>query len=118
MYKFRSMVDNAERRRVELDALNEMDGPVFKFSSDPRVTAVGRLLRRFSLDEFPQLLNVLKGDMSLVGPRPSASSGSRPLSAMAAPPPQHEARNNLPLADQWPQRSQLRGLDEARPHLH
>jgi exopolysaccharide biosynthesis polyprenyl glycosylphosphotransferase len=70
MYKFRSMVDKAEKRRVELDGLNEMDGPVFKFSSDPRVTAVGRLLRRFSLDEFPQFFNVLKGDMSLVGPRP------------------------------------------------
>ena len=70
MYKFRSMVNNAEQQRFELEALNEMDGPVFKFSSDPRVTAIGRLLRRFSLDEFPQFFNVLRGDMSLVGPRP------------------------------------------------
>ena len=70
MYKFRSMIDDAEQRRVELEALNEMDGPVFKASRDPRITPVGRLLRRFSVDELPQLYNVLNGDMSLVGPRP------------------------------------------------
>ncbi len=70
MYKFRSMVDNAEQLRAEVEALNEMDGPVFKFSSDPRITSVGKILRRFSIDELPQLLNVLRGDMSLVGPRP------------------------------------------------
>ena len=70
MYKFRSMVDDAEQRRYELEALNEMDGPVFKSSRDPRVTKIGKFLRRFSIDELPQLYNVLKGDMSLVGPRP------------------------------------------------
>ncbi len=70
MYKFRSMVDDAEQRRYELEALNEMDGPVFKSSRDPRVTMVGKFLRRFSIDELPQFYNVLKGDMSLVGPRP------------------------------------------------
>ena len=70
MYKFRSMVDNAEQLRFELEALNEMDGPVFKASRDPRITAIGRIIRRFSIDESPQFLNVLRGDMSLVGPRP------------------------------------------------
>jgi len=70
MYKFRSMVDNAEQHRVELETLNEMDGPVFKSSHDPRVTSIGKLIRRFSIDEFPQFYNVLRGDMSLVGPRP------------------------------------------------
>jgi exopolysaccharide biosynthesis polyprenyl glycosylphosphotransferase len=70
LYKFRTMVEDAEERRRELLHLNEMNGPVFKLRSDPRVTAFGRFLRKFSLDELPQLWNVLRGDMSLVGPRP------------------------------------------------
>lgn len=70
MLKFRSMVSDAEQRKHELAALNEMGGPVFKVTNDPRVTSIGRLLRRYSIDEFPQLLNVLRGEMSLVGPRP------------------------------------------------
>jgi len=70
LYKFRTMVEGAEDRRLELLHLNEMNGPVFKLRSDPRVTFLGRFLRRFSLDELPQLWNVLRGDMSLVGPRP------------------------------------------------
>jgi exopolysaccharide biosynthesis polyprenyl glycosylphosphotransferase len=70
LYKFRTMVEGAEDRRRELMHLNEMDGPVFKLRSDPRVTFFGRFLRRYSLDELPQLWNVLRGDMSLVGPRP------------------------------------------------
>ncbi len=70
LYKFRTMVDNAEQRRQELAHLNEMRGPAFKLRKDPRVTRLGRFLRKFSLDELPQLWNVLKGDMSLVGPRP------------------------------------------------
>jgi exopolysaccharide biosynthesis polyprenyl glycosylphosphotransferase len=70
LYKFRTMVEDAEERRRELLHLNEMKGPVFKLRSDPRVTWLGRILRRFSLDELPQFWNVLRGDMSLVGPRP------------------------------------------------
>lgn len=70
MYKFRSMVVDAEQQKQELLALNEQDGPAFKISADPRVTPLGRLLRTTSIDELPQLINVLKGDMSLVGPRP------------------------------------------------
>ena len=69
-YKFRSMYPDAEQRLAELLKYNEMDGPVFKIKADPRITRVGRFLRRSSIDELPQLLNVLKGDMSLVGPRP------------------------------------------------
>jgi exopolysaccharide biosynthesis polyprenyl glycosylphosphotransferase len=70
LYKFRTMIEDAHQRREEFAHLNEMNGPVFKMRDDPRVTPVGRWLRRFSLDEIPQLWNVLKGDMSLVGPRP------------------------------------------------
>jgi exopolysaccharide biosynthesis polyprenyl glycosylphosphotransferase len=70
MYKFRSMVSDAEQLKQELAALNEMTGPVFKVTNDPRVTPVGRILRKFSIDEFPQLFNVLRFEMSLVGPRP------------------------------------------------
>jgi lipopolysaccharide/colanic/teichoic acid biosynthesis glycosyltransferase len=70
LLKFRTMVEDADRRRPEVDHLNVMDGPVFKAPGDPRVTGLGRWLRRSSLDELPQLVNVLRGDMSLVGPRP------------------------------------------------
>jgi exopolysaccharide biosynthesis polyprenyl glycosylphosphotransferase len=70
MYKFRSMSDDAEMRRAELEPFNQMHGPVFKVEADPRITPFGRWLRRTSMDETPQLLNVLLGDMSLVGPRP------------------------------------------------
>ncbi|HUV86779.1 MAG TPA: sugar transferase [bacterium] len=70
IFKFRSMVVGADEMLPELADFNEMDGPIFKIKNDPRVTGVGKLLRKFSVDEFPQLLNVLKGDMSLVGPRP------------------------------------------------
>ncbi|HUF18425.1 MAG TPA: sugar transferase [Thermoanaerobaculia bacterium] len=70
LYKFRTMIEDAHQRRLEVQHLNEMTGPVFKSKSDPRITTVGRILRKFSFDEIPQLWNVFKGDMSLVGPRP------------------------------------------------
>jgi exopolysaccharide biosynthesis polyprenyl glycosylphosphotransferase len=72
--KFRSMVVDAEARRQQLEAFNEADGPIFKIRNDPRITRVGRFLRHTSLDELPQLWNVLRGDMSLVGPRPPLPS--------------------------------------------
>ena len=70
IYKFRSMVVDAELMKPNINGRNEADGPLFKMKRDPRMTRVGRLLRRLSLDELPQLINVLLGDMSLVGPRP------------------------------------------------
>lgn len=70
MYKFRSMVANATELQAELEKLNEAQGPVFKIKDDPRITRIGKILRKTSIDELPQLFNVLKGDMSLVGPRP------------------------------------------------
>jgi lipopolysaccharide/colanic/teichoic acid biosynthesis glycosyltransferase len=69
-YKFRSMYAESDRRRADLEARNELDGPVFKIKADPRITPVGSFLRRSSMDEVPQLLNVLRGEMSIVGPRP------------------------------------------------
>lgn len=71
MYKFRSMVVNAEELKKSLEKENEMSGPMFKMKKDPRITRVGRFIRKTSIDELPQLVNVIKGDMSLVGPRPS-----------------------------------------------
>ncbi len=70
MYKFRTMRSDAEKLKKELENLNEVDGPVFKIKNDPRVTKIGKFLRKTSIDEFPQFFNVIKGDMSIVGPRP------------------------------------------------
>ena len=71
MLKFRSMVVNADQMKDQLLEKNEMDGPVFKMKNDPRVTAIGRFIRKFSIDELPQLINILRGDMTIVGPRPA-----------------------------------------------
>ncbi|OGO34621.1 MAG: UDP-phosphate galactose phosphotransferase [Chloroflexi bacterium RBG_16_57_11] len=72
MYKFRTMVPNAEELKTQYSHLNELSLPDFKITNDPRVTRVGRFLRKTSLDELPQIINILKGDMSLVGPRPTS----------------------------------------------
>lgn len=74
MYKFRTMVSDAEARKGELMKLNKMDGPVFKVDNDPRITKAGKFLRMTSLDELPQLINVIKGDMTIIGPRPPLPS--------------------------------------------
>lgn len=71
MYKFRSMVNDAEELKEKLMKYNQMSGPMFKMDNDPRVTKIGKFIRKTSIDELPQLINVIKGDMSLVGPRPS-----------------------------------------------
>ena len=71
MYKFRTMYKDADKRKEELAEQNEMDGPVFKIKDDPRITRVGKFLRKISIDELPQFINVIKGNMSLVGPRPA-----------------------------------------------
>ncbi|HUV73741.1 MAG TPA: sugar transferase, partial [Anaerolineae bacterium] len=73
-YKFRSMAEDAEAVKPQLSGLNEAEGPIFKIKDDPRITGVGKVIRRFSLDELPQLINVFRGDMSLVGPRPPLPS--------------------------------------------
>jgi exopolysaccharide biosynthesis polyprenyl glycosylphosphotransferase len=72
LFKFRTMVEGAEKQQQQLEHLNEADGPVFKIKDDPRITRIGKFLRRSSIDELPQLVNVLKGEISLVGPRPMA----------------------------------------------
>ena len=74
LYKFRTMITNAEKLKKDLEANNEADGPVFKIKDDPRVTKIGKILRKTGLDELPQLFNVLKGEMSLIGPRPPLPS--------------------------------------------
>ena len=74
LYKFRTMIADADKKRMDLESKNEMDGPVFKIKEDPRITTIGKFLRKTGLDELPQLINVLKGEMSLIGPRPPLKS--------------------------------------------
>ena len=83
IFKFRTMATNAEQFKHELAAMNEMTGPVFKVTNDPRITPIGKFLRKYSLDELPQLFNVLRGDMSLVGPRPLPVDEVRRFSDLA-----------------------------------
>ena len=99
IFKFRTMVDGADAEREALAHRNEAGGGLFKIEDDPRITRVGGFLRRTSLDELPQLLNVLRGDMSLVGPRPLVARRGPPDRGAASPPPSGPARGDRPLAD-------------------
>jgi exopolysaccharide biosynthesis polyprenyl glycosylphosphotransferase len=109
-YKFRSMCADAEARWNEVNHLNEVSGPVFKMKNDPRLTPVGRFLRKYSLDEMPQLINVLLGDMSIVGPRPPVPRevvqySQRELGRLAVKPGltclwQINGRSNIPF-EHW-----------------
>jgi exopolysaccharide biosynthesis polyprenyl glycosylphosphotransferase len=112
MMKFRTMVRDAESLRSEFDHLNEVDGPLFKIQDDPRVTRVGRFLRRTSLDEFPQLINVWKGDMSLVGPRPFVVSEAMKIEGWARK--RFEARPGMTGLWQVSGRNELSHLELCR----
>ena len=104
IYKFRTMVPNAEKLMTQLEDRNEVSGPVFKIKNDPRITPIGKFLRRSSIDELPQLFNVLKGDMSIVVPRPMAVRDYEGFNQrLAAPAVQRQARHHLPMAGEWPQ---------------
>ncbi|MBD3287236.1 exopolysaccharide biosynthesis polyprenyl glycosylphosphotransferase [candidate division KSB1 bacterium] len=110
-YKFRTMVQNADELKKKLEAQNEMKGVVFKMKNDPRITPIGRFLRKFSLDELPQLFSVLKGDMSLVGPRPPLVTELREFKSwhrrkLSVKPGitclwQCSGRNNISNFDEW-----------------
>ena len=100
LYKFRTMVVDAEQRLADLIALNDSDGLLFKMRKDPRITPVGSWLRRHSLDELPQLINVLKGDMSLVGPRPALPRRGRGLRQSRPAPARGEAGHHRLVAGQ------------------
>jgi exopolysaccharide biosynthesis polyprenyl glycosylphosphotransferase len=110
--KFRTMYEDAEERKADIEHLNEMDGPLFKVTEDPRVTRPGRFLRRTSLDELPQLINVWKGDMSLVGPRPFVTSESAEIEGWARK--RFEARPGMTGLWQVSGRNELSHLELCR----
>ena len=101
-WKFRTMVVNADAQKEMLMSQNEMRGPVFKIKKSPRITRVGKFLRKFSLDELPQLWSVLKGDMSLVGPRRAFPNELARYDSWHRRKIRHQAWNHLPLANYWP----------------
>ncbi len=118
IYKFRTMIPNAEKLQEELLHLNEMRGPVFKIKNDPRVTRLGRVLRKTSIDEMPQLFNVFKGDMSLVGPRALSVRDYQHLSETGSGEDSAYLLDHLPMADQGPQPRALRAVDGARHAIY
>ena len=120
LYKFRTMITNAEQFKQELEAMNEMRGPVFKVTNDPRVTPIGTFLRKFSLDELPQLWNVLRGEMSLVGPRPLPVDEVRRFNDLA-----HRRRLSVKpgITCLWQVKgrnkiSDFQGMGPPRPRIH
>ena len=115
--KLRTMCVDAESRLAEVDALNERQGPLFKASDDPRVTSVGRFLRASSIDELPQLVHVLRGTMSLVGPRPALRSEIAAVRWAAHRPPPGEARDDRSLAGRGTRQVVLRGVSPPRSVL-
>ena len=115
IYKFRTMVVDAEQRKAQLLASNDSDGVLFKLRKDPRVTAVGAHLRRWSIDELPQLFNVFLGDMSLVGPAPGASRRGGRVCRACPPPAGGQAGPDRPVAGQRAIGSVLGGIGPARP---
>ena len=118
LYKFRSMINNAEQLKAELHQLNELNGPVFKLRDDPRITSVGRWLRRFSIDELPQLWNIVRGDMSFVGPRPAIPAEVDQYEPWQRRRLAHATGPDLHLGAGRPQSSGVQSLDSARPGLH
>ena len=118
IYKFRTMTRDAEDRYDEMAALNEIKGHAFKVTYDPRITSWGRVLRKTSIDEFPQFINVLRGEMSIVGPRPAPPREVTSVRRLAAATPVSEARHHRPLAGGSPARRGLRPTGAPRPRLH
>ena len=117
MIKLRLMHVNAEELRQDLADLNEYSGPMFKMKSDPRVTRVGRFIRKYSLDEVPQILNVVRGEMSLVGPRPLWVDEAARCRGWTKQAPRHHTRHDRPVAGHRPQRRALRRDGQARLHV-
>ena len=117
IYKFRTMVTDDRQHRTELLARSDTDGALFKLNRDPRITPLGAHLRRWSLDELPQLFNVLRGDMSLVGPRPALSRRSSELRRACPPPARGKTRPDWPVAGKWPIGPVLGRLHPARPKI-
>ena len=118
IFKFRSMYVGADEERLELaEEQNDYDGPMFKLKEDPRITRVGGPLRRWSLDELPQILNVMKGDMSLVGPRPLWVEEAKQCRGLDAEAPGHHARHHGAVADPGAHQHPVRRDGQARLHV-
>ena len=118
-YKFTTMVADADEQKATLMSRNEMQGPVFKIKSDPRVTPLGRFLRKYSLNELPQLWSVLKGDMSLVGPRPAFRHELERYELWHKRKLTFKPGHHVPVAGQRPQpHQQFRRVGAAGPRIH